>query len=165
MEVTRWSAGHAARRVIAGSLVVGIVLALGSWHFVLGGIPWRLIPGADLLLPGTPVYLATYTEPDTGCYTDQSPRLLVPEPATGVAMVTPDGSHVGLAWPPGSVGRRIGSDVWVYSASGNIVAVTSAWWFLSAEPNAQNDPNLNPYHVGCATQGLQWSARPAWALP
>ena len=113
---------------------------------------------------GTPVTLATYEGDGLACYTNAQPYLLVPDPDVGTAMVAtaeagyiPAGTPVPLAWPSGYVGRRVGSEVAVYSGSGQLVATTGKYWYIAAFPNPENDPNTRPFKVGCANRLDEWN--------
>jgi len=111
---------------------------------------------------GNPVKLATYDGDGSSCYTNAEPYLLIPDPETGTAMIpTAEAGHVSgdpipLAWPSGYVGRQVGSEVAIYSGSGQLVATTGKYWYMAASPNAENNPNRRPFQVGCANRLDAW---------
>jgi hypothetical protein len=112
---------------------------------------------------GTPVKITTYDGDGLSCYTNAEPYLLIPNSEAGTAMIGTaeaghiPGSPIPLAWPAGYVGRRVGSEVAVYSGSGQLVATTGKYWYIAGFPNADNNPFQRPFQVGCASRLDQWN--------
>jgi hypothetical protein len=107
---------------------------------------------------GEPVQLLTYDGAGDSCYTNAAPRLLVADPQAGTAVLDSpdsDGPRTRVAWPSGSVGRRVGSEVAVYSGSGKLVATTGKYWFMAETPGDYSDPT-QAFKIGCADRALDW---------
>jgi hypothetical protein len=131
-------------KVIAGSIAVAAALMLAFWQFEAGGIPWLLIPGAGALLPGEPVELATYEVRGgglPGCILDFHDFLLVADPVTGTRFADDPPGTTSLLWPAGYVGRRVGSEVDIFTASGQLAAVTGRWWQFAEDGALYGQPD------------------------
>jgi hypothetical protein len=80
------------------------------------------------LAEGDPVRLITGTPTDVSagsCYTDFAVGRLVVDPTYGTAIADQSGlATTPVAWRPGFTARRVGSEVVVHDAIGNVVATT-----------------------------------------
>jgi hypothetical protein len=128
-------------KVIAGSIGVALAMVLAFWQFMLGGIPWLLIPGSGAFLPGTPITLATYDGAGPGCILDFHQLLLVADPVAGPRFADDPAGTTSLLWPSGYVGRRVGSEDYVYTASGQLAAVTGKWWQFAEDAALYGQPD------------------------
>jgi hypothetical protein len=110
--------------------------------------------GCNMFLPGDRVELLTGNGPfppnpgpfDPVCYTSAAEGPLVVDPEYGTAIRgSPTGGTAPVMWPPGFIGRRVGSEVVVQDRAGNVVATTGGryrleggYWSETITPTKEN---------------------------
>ena len=110
--------------------------------------------GCNAVLPGERVELLTGNGPfktdpgplDGVCYTSAAEGPLVVDPEYGTAITdVPTLATAPVMWPPGLIGRRVGSEVVVFDAAGKVVAMTGrsyrlegGYWSETITPTEEN---------------------------
>ncbi|HEX5239964.1 MAG TPA: hypothetical protein VFW20_03110 [Candidatus Limnocylindrales bacterium] len=140
-----------SHRARAASGVAGLVVVLAGCTAIRGPAP-----------SGDPVMLLIYDGAGDNCLVNAEPRLLIADAESGTAL--PGDPPMAVYWPHGSSGRRVGSEVAVYNAAGQLVAMTGRYWWT-----ARRGSNLDPqdvWYMGCADRPLDpWDPRATPAPP
>jgi hypothetical protein len=116
--------------VLTSALAFLVGLAGAAFLSGLSGRPVPLLTGWGALAPGH--------DDRTGCYTNFTVGLLVVDAEFGTALFADGREAIPVMWPPGTLGRQVGSQVEVINKRGEVVARTGNRYQIQGAGNARS---------------------------